>query len=93
MLTDRWDAWGEPLEHRPPTPFAHLVIIGSSEEHDTIVNVVADALCGDGEGTHIAVETRIDDWSIDEVGGRIWHRVGTREDPAIFVEVHPWTAS
>lgn len=90
LLLDRWDAWGELLEVKPRTPFGHVVVIGTSAEHDTLVEVLNDVLCSQPDDTCIAVETRIEDWDVEEAGGRIWHRLPHGAETMTVVEVHPW---
>lgn len=90
LAGDRWDAWGEPLETSPPTPFAHVIVRGPSEEHGLSVTHVAHLLCGDPAGSWIAAETTLDDWNIEDAGGRIWHRLDGDAGGVIVIEVHPW---
>lgn len=89
LLHDRWDAWGEPFDSVPRTPFAHIVIAGESGAYDSIVAEMADLLARDPAGTWIAVETTASDWSVTDAGGRIWHRLEGPSGPVVVIEVHP----
>jgi hypothetical protein len=76
---DGWEVWAEPVGTAGNDDRTlHVVVTTTPNEADLLVVAATDLLVALRESTVVAVETPLDDWSID-AGGRLWHRI-TRVD-------------
>lgn len=73
---DGWNAWNEPLGLAGNDGATlHALIHATRGEAEAVVLRLLPHLAPMDDATVVAVETPVDDWSVAETGGRIWHRI------------------
>lgn len=73
---DGWHAWGERLTARENDgQTMHVVFRTRGSASDCLLNTIEPLLQTGYPDTCVAVETSGFDWSVEDAGGRAWHKL------------------